>query len=150
MRVALALMVLATACGSPVGATGSTAPTAVATSPAACEPTSSRDAVGVLTANGVFGVIGDTSTFSAVAMNERLVIVHKGAKEQDTLALQFNSVGNSSPATSVFYGVGARARPNPWGGYAFEAGWKPIGFAGSCWRVIADGQDTGLVLFVRP
>ena len=97
-------MVLATACGSPVGATGSTAPTAVATSPAACEPTSSRDAVGVLTANGVFGVIGDTSTFSAVAMNERLVIVHKGAKEQDTLALQFNSVGNSSPATSVRHG----------------------------------------------
>jgi hypothetical protein len=25
-----------------------------------------------------------------------------------------------------------------------------IGFAGSCWRVIANGEDTGLVLFVRP
>jgi len=104
----------------------------------------------VLTANGVFGVLGDTSTFSAIAMNEPLVIVHKGAKEQDTLALQFNGIGNSSPATSVSYGVGARARPNPWGAFAFEAGWKPIGFAGSCWRVIADGEDTGLVLFVRP
>lgn len=87
---------------------------------------------------------------SAIAMNQPLVIVHKGAQEQDTLALHFNSVGNSSRATSVWYGVGARARPNAWGEFAFEAGWKPIGFPGSCWRVIANGEDTGLVLFVRP
>jgi hypothetical protein len=106
--------------------------------------------VGVLTANGVFGVLGDTSTFSAIAMNEPLVLVHRNAKEQDTLALTFENIGRSSPATSVWYDVGARARPNPWGDFVFEAGWKPIGFAGSCWRVIADGEDTGLVLSVRP
>jgi hypothetical protein len=141
---------LASACGSTLGATSASAPTPSATSATTCQPTSSRDADGVFTSNGVYGVLGDTSMASAIAMNEPLVIVHKGAKAQDTLALQFNSVGNSSPATSVWYGVGARARPNAWSEFAFEAGWKPIGFAGSCWRLIADGDDTGLVLSVRP
>ena len=150
MRAACAVILLVTACGSSVGATGSIAPTSQTSSATACEPTSYRDPTGVVTANGVFGVLGDTSTFSAIAMNEPLVILHQGAKEQDTLALHFNSVGNSSPATSVSYSVVARARVNPWGAVAFEAGWKPIGFAGSCWRVIANGEDTGLVLFVRP
>ena len=138
------------ACASPAGASGSNAPTPSGTSAAACQPTSYRDASGVLTADGVFGVLGDTSTFSAVAMNEPLVIVHRGATEQDVLALNFSDIGNSSPASSVWYGVGAKARANPWGPFVFEAGWKPIGFAGSCWRVIADGKDTGLVLEVRP
>ena len=87
---------------------------------------------------------------SAIAMNESLVIVHRGAKEQDTLDLRFDDIGHSSPATWVSYRVGARTRANPWSEFAFEAGWKPIGFAGSCWRVVADGADTGLVLFVRP
>jgi hypothetical protein len=150
MRAAFAVMLLVTACGSSVGATGSIAPTSRASSATPCEPTSYRDATGVVTANGVFGVLGDTSTFSAIAMNEPLVILHQGAKEQDVIALHFNDIGNSSPATAVSYGVGARARPNPWGAFVFEAGWKPIGFAGSCWRVIANGEDTGLVLFVRP
>lgn len=150
MRGALVLMLLVTACAPSLGATGSNAPTPSATSATTCQPTSSRDAAGVLTANGVYGVLGDTSIASVIAMNEPLVIVHKGAKEQDTLALHFNSVGNSSPATSVSYSVVGRARVSPWGAVAFEAGWKPIGFAGSCWRVIADGEDTGLVLFVRP
>ena len=143
-------MALVAACGSPAGATRSSAPTERGTTATSCQPTSSRDASGVLTANGVFGVLGETSTFSVIALNEPLVIVHQGAKEQDVLALHFNDIGNSSPARSVSYGVGARARPNPWGAFAFEAGWKPIGFAGSCWRVIADDEDTGLVLFVRP
>jgi hypothetical protein len=148
MRAALALMVLVTACGSSLGATNSSAPTS--RSPTACEPTSYRDASGVLTADGVFGVLGETSTSSATSMNEPLVILRRGAKEQDEIALRFDNIGRSSPATSVSYNVVARAHVNPWSASAFEAGWKPIGFAGSCWRVIANGKDTGLVLFVRP
>ena len=147
MRAALALMLLMAGCGSSLGAADSSAPAPSATR---CEPTSSRDAAGVLTANGTFGVLGDTAMSSATAMNEPLVIVHRGAREQDQLALRFDDIGHSSPATWVSYGVVARDRENPWGAVAFEAGWKPIGFAGSCWRVLADGEDTGLVLFVRP
>lgn len=149
MRAALALMLLVTACGPSLGASGSSAPTLPAPA-TTCEPTSNRDAAGVLTANGVFGVLGDTTMSSAIAMNEPLVIVHRGAKGQDGLALRFDDIGHSSPATWVSYSVVARDHDNPWGAFAFEAGWKPIGFAASCWRVIADGEDTGLVLFVRP
>jgi hypothetical protein len=143
-------MLFVTACGSTVGAASSRAPASPLPSGSACEPTSRKDSTGVVTTNGVFGVLGDAAMSSAIAMNEALVIVHRGAKEQDSLALRFEDIGHSSPATSVWYSVVARDRPNPWGSVAFEAGWKPIGFAGSCWRVLADGEDTGLVLFVRP
>jgi hypothetical protein len=143
-------MLLVTGCGSSLGADASTAPTATAPSATACEPTSHKDSTGVLTADGVFGVVGETVMSSAVAMNEPLLIVRRGAKERDSLVLRFDDIGHSSPATWVSYSVLARDRENTWNAVAFEAGWKPIGFAGSCWRVIADGEDTGLVLFVRP
>lgn len=132
--------------GSPSPAQGSTA-TATA---ASCAPTTSRDAAGVITANGTFGVVGDTSTPSATAMNEPLLIVRRGAVAGDRLDLRFVQLAHSAPATWVEYGVQAQTHPSPWGAVTFEAGWKPIGFAGSCWRVLADGADTGLVLFVRP
>src|SRR2546428_3133758 len=148
VRAALALMLLVTACGPSLGATGSNAP--ISAAPATmCEPTSSRDAAGVLTANGVFGVLGDTTMSSAIAMNEPLVIVHRGAKAQDGLALRFDDIGHSSPATWVSYSVVARDHDNPWGAFAFEAGWKPIGFAASCWRAIGGGGGTGPRVFVR-
>src|ERR1700730_7808771 len=150
MRAALILMLLVTACSPSLGATASNAPTPPATSATTCHPTSSRDASGVLTVDGMFGVLGETSTQSATAMNDPLVILRRGAKEQDEIALVFNDIGRSSPATSVSYSVVGRARVNPWGAVTFDAGWKPIGFAGSGWRVIAGGEDTGLVLFVRP
>lgn len=118
--------------------------------PAACAPTTSRDAAGVITANGTFGVVGDTSTPSATAMNEPLLVVRRGAVAGDRLDLRFVQLAESAPATWVEYGVQARTHPSPWGEVTFEAGWKPIGFAGSCWRVLADGADTGLVLEVRP
>jgi hypothetical protein len=150
VRPLITLILLTAACSSPVGATGSKTPTSPSPSTTSCQPTSSRDTSGVLTANGVFGVLAATTMSSVIAMNEPLVIVHRGAKEQDGLALHFNDIGHPSPATSVWYSVVARDHQNPWGEFAFEAGWKPIGFAGSCWRVFADGEDTGLVLFVRP
>jgi len=153
MRAALFLTACLVACApAPLGAQSSppTASASAPLSPGSCQPTSSRDAAGVLTANGTYGVLGDTSMFSAIAMNEPLVIVHRDAKAQDGLALRFEDIGHSSPATWVEYSVVARDRQTPWGAFAFEAGWKPIGFAGSCWRVIANGEDTGLVLFVRP
>ena len=154
MRAALFLTALLVGCGSSAGATRSSPPAATAStplySPGGCQPTSDRDSSGVLTVDSVVGVLGDTSTPSGTAMNEPLVIVRRGAQDSDHIALRFDNIGGSAPATWVSYGVGARARPNPWGQFVFEAGWKPIGFPGSCWQLNVDGTDTGLVLEVRP
>ena len=159
MRVPLALSLLIAACGSSVSVDESVSPTGAppastaSSSPSAattCQPTTSRDSSGVITANGAIGVLGEASTPSDTAANDYLVIVRRGAQEHEQIALQFDDIGHTSPATWVSYRVVATTRTNPWGHLVFEAGWKPIGFAGSCWRVIADGQDTGLVLFVRP
>jgi hypothetical protein len=150
MRAALALVMFVTACGSSLGVAGESASTSPPPSATTCEPTTRKDATGVITANGIFGLLGETTMSSAIAMNEPLQIVHRGAKPQDGLALRFDDIGHSSRATWVSYSVVGQDRENPWGAVTFEAGWKPISFPGSCWRVIADGEDTGLVLFVRP
>jgi hypothetical protein len=83
-------------------------------------------------------------------MNDYLVIVRRGARDSDQIVVRFDYVSGSAPPTRVSYGVSAKIRPNPWGQFAFEAPWKPIGFPGSCWRLMVDGTDTGLVLEVRP
>jgi hypothetical protein len=152
MRLALLLTAFLLACASLPEAARSSPPATTASTPsnssAGCHPTTTRDASGVLTANGVVGVLGDTSTPSGSAMTDHLVIVRRGAQLADNIALRFDSVGG--PATSVTYGVSAKVAPNPWGQFVFEAGWKPIGFSGSCWQLKIDGTDTGLVLEVRP
>ena len=156
MRVLLAISALLVGCGGTPSADAAQGSPSTAPAPretaaaAACAPTTSRDAAGAITANGTFGVVGDTSTPSATAMNEPLLVVRRGAVAGDRLDLRFVQLAQSAPATWVEYGVQARTHPSPWGEVTFEAGWKPIGFAGSCWRVLADGADTGLVLEVRP
>ena len=150
MRGALVLMLLVTACGSSLGVTGSSAPSSPSPSATVCEPTTYRDTSGVVTANGTIGIVGDASTSSDTAMYDYLVVVRRGAQEHEQIALEFHDIGHTSPATWVAYRVVATARSNPWGDLIFQAGWKPIGFAGSCWRLIADGEDTGLILEVRP
>jgi hypothetical protein len=104
----------------------------------------------VITADGKIGVIGDTSTPSATAMEEPLLIVRRGTIEADRVALRFQNIASSAPASWVDYAVTAHRAPSAWGAFTFEAGWKPIGFAGSCWRLIVDGTDSGLVLYVQP
>jgi hypothetical protein len=104
----------------------------------------------VITADGKIGVVGETSTPAATAMDEPLLIVRRGTVERDRVALRFQNLESSAPATWVDYGVTAHPRPSPWGAFTFEAGWKPIGFAGSCWRLLIDGTDSGLILYVRP
>lgn len=130
--------------------------TAVATAPVRatpvvsepCERTTKRDPSGVVTIDGTIGIIGDT--FSASA-DGTLLIVRRGAKSGDSISLRFTRT--TGPAMSVSYGALAadQKSPTPWGDQvAFAAGWKPIGFAGSCWRLSVDGADTGLVLAVGP
>jgi hypothetical protein len=156
MRVALALSLFLVArgssesAGSPPSALRSSGPSVAPAAAATCQSTTTRDATGVITANGLIGVLGDTSTRSATAMNEPLLLVRRGTVEGDRIALRFENVGRFAPATWVDYGVVAHPVPSPWGAFTFEAGWKPIGFAGSCWLLVVVGVASGLVLEVRP
>src|SRR6267378_5043702 len=131
MRAALLLTAFLVACASSLEAARSS-PTASTPlySSGGCQPTSNRDSSGVLTLDGLVGVVGDTSTPSGNAMNDYLVIVRRGAQDSDQIALRFDYVSGSAPPTRVSYGVSAKIRPNPWGQFAFEAPWKPIGFPG--------------------
>lgn len=116
-----------------------------------CVPTTTRDASGVITAGGTVGLIGTTVTSEAtMAADEPILLVRRGARPDDQVVLRFDNIGNSAPATWVSYGATARLHQNAWSAFAFEFGWKPIGFAGSCWRLVVDNVDSGLVLHVRP
>jgi hypothetical protein len=113
-----------------------------------CVPTTTRDTSGVITTDGRIGIVGETFTHSG---DGSFLILRRGAVPGETASLQFTQIGTSAPATWVQYSSSAdpQAQGTPWGDQvAFAAGWKPIAFAGSCWRLIVDGTDSGLVLEV--
>ena len=113
-----------------------------------CKPTITRDASGVITVDGNIGMVGETLTHSG---DGSFLILRRGAVLGEIASLQFTQIGSSAPATWVQYSSSAdpQASRTPWGDQvAFAAGWKPIAFAGSCWRLIVDGTDTGIVLEV--
>jgi hypothetical protein len=115
---------------------------------AACQRTTTRDASGVITVDGNLGIVGDTFTRSG---DGSFLVVRRGAVAGDGASLQFTQIGTTAPATWVRYHVTASTQGSktPWGdAVAFPAGWKPIAFAKSCWRLIVDGTDSGLVLAV--
>lgn len=114
-----------------------------------CPRTVSTDASGVTSTDGRFGMAGETYA-SATAVNDSFVLVRRGAAVGDQATVTFPQVGSSAPASSVWYGVTASPRQTPWGSAAFALGVKPIGFANSCWRVLIDGVDTGIVLAIGP
>jgi hypothetical protein len=113
-----------------------------------CDPTITRDASGVITADGKIGIVGETFTRSG---DGSFLVLRRGAVLGELASLQFTQIGSSAPATWVQYSSSAdpQSSRTPWGDQvAFAAGWKPIAFAGSCWRLIVDGTDSGLVLEV--
>lgn len=117
---------------------------------AECPATTTRDASGVITVDGKIGIVGETSTPSG---DGSFLVLRRGAIAGETASLQFTQIGTSAPATWVQYGSAADPQPSPtpWGDpVAFAAGWKPIAFESSCWRLIVDGADSGLVLKVGP
>ena len=124
----------------------------------ACPRTRSADAFGVITSDGATGIIDRTfGSASAVSLGDAFVMVRRGSVVGQNVAVEFRQIGTSAPATWVAYTVTAEARPTPagvlatpWDGAAFKLGVKPIGFADSCWRLIVDGADTGIVLQVGP
>ncbi len=101
----------------------------------------------MITANGTFGIVGETFALRDL-LNGGTAIVRRGAMFGDELQVQFDQVSTTAPAKWVAYGVPATFAPNPWGDVAFRIGWKPIAFEDSCWRVVANGIDTGIVLGV--
>lgn len=123
-----------------------------------CPRTRSTDTFGVITSDGLTGVIDRTyGSASAVALGDTFVMVRRGSVVGQNVAVEFRQVGTSAPATWVAYTGTAEARPTaagvratPWDGAGFKLPVKPIGFAGSCWRLIVDGADTGIVLQVGP
>lgn len=117
---------------------------------AGCPRTRSTDAAGVTTSNGVIGIVGETYASSA-AFNDSFVMVRRAATLGERVAVVFEQVPPiTAPAMSVSYGVPASPRTTAWGDIAFELGVKPIGFPNSCWRLVVDGADSGIVLFVGP
>ena len=124
----------------------------------ACPRTLGTDAFGVITSDGTTGIIDRTyGSASAVALGDAFVMVRRGSVVGENVAVEFRQIGTSAPAAWVAYTVRAEARPTPagvratpWDGAAFKLFVKPIGFADSCWRLIVDGADTGIVLQVGP
>jgi hypothetical protein len=112
-----------------------------------CEPSRAKDALGVITTDGRFGIVGDPFTFGE-DMNGAFWLVRKGAMVQDSVALHFVQTSGKAPATWVEYNAAASPHNTPWGDVAFKVGWKPISFSDSCWRVVVDGIETGLVVAV--
>lgn len=110
----------------------------------------------MITADGQVGIL-DRTDMNASALNDAFVMVRRGAAVGDRAAVEFRQIGTGAPASSVSYTVAADPRPTrpgvvatPWDGAAFKLGVKPIGFANSCWRLIVNGADSGIVLFVGP
>lgn len=118
-----------------------------ATPVAGCEPTRTRDATGVITSDGRTGIVGDTFAVGDL-LGGGPRIVRRGTIPGDQISLRFDRIDVFAPATKVFYGATATALTTPWGGAAFPFGWKPIAFEDSCWRLIVDEVDTGIVLAV--
>ena len=151
MRKLTLLAALLAACVSPAAASRATptpSPTPTQAVAPTCEPTRSHDAAGVITPGGRFGVVGDTSTYGG-DMNGGFWLVRSGAQVGDRVALHFEQIGSAAPAKWVEYGVTASSRTTPWGDAAFSVGWKPISFSDSCWSLVVDGVNTGIVLAVR-
>lgn len=118
-----------------------------ATPVAGCDPTRLRDSSGVITKDGRIGIVGETFAVGDLRSGGPH-IVRRGAIPGDQISLRFDRIDISVPATKVFYGSTATALTTPWGDAAFPFGWKPIAFEDSCWRLIVDEVDTGIVLAV--
>ncbi len=121
-------------------------PVPVPAFPAGCHPTNSRDATGIVTIDGQYGIEGST-VLSASGPNDAFILVRRGASLADRVAVDLVRIAGDAP-TAVSYAVRVSAHRTAWGSLAFSLGVKPIAFADSCWRLIVDGTDTGLVLAV--
>jgi len=154
VRSLIVLGLLFVACANPAVtrttppvATPTIAPTSTREVTLTCEPTRTKDALGVVTVDGRSGIVGDAFTFGG-DINGVFLLVRRGAVVGDSVALHFVQTTGKAPATTVDYNAAASPRTTPWGDVAFKVGWKPISFSDSCWRLVVDGTDTGLVVAV--
>jgi len=117
-----------------------------------CPRTRTTDASGVITSNGLIGMVGTTQGTASNALTDAGTfgwLVRNGAKLGESVAVTFQQIGRGhAPASSVSYGIPAVPRQTAWGDIAFDMHYKPIGFADSCWRLFVNGVDSGIVLFL--
>ena len=121
-----------------------------------CQWTRITDQWGVITVDGKTGIL-DRTYASAADVNGGWVMVRRGTAVGERISVRFDQIGTSAPAKWVAYEDLAEPRPTqpgiaatPWDGAAFTLGHKPVAFDNSCWRLIVNGADTGIVLFVGP
>lgn len=154
--IALLFLAACSTAGAPVAHPIATASPVAPSSPTArpsptgvagCAPTATRDTSGVITNDGRVGIVGETFAVGDL-LNGGTHVVRRGAITGDQIAVRFDQIGRTAPATWVAYGVTAAPLATPWGDAAFMIGWKPIAFEDSCWRLVVDGVDTGIVLAV--
>ena len=113
---------------------------------ASCPRTQTTDASGVVTRDGVFGIEGDTLLPADEDLTFRLL--RRGANIGESITVRFDQLGTNAPAQWVEYSVTASRQPTSWGTLAFALAVKPIAFRNSCWRLLVNGADTGLVVAV--
>ena len=101
----------------------------------------------MITKDGRTGIVGETFAVGDL-LNGGTHVVRRGNIVGDEITVRFEQIGNAAPATWVEGAVPAVAFMTPWGDAAFRIGWKPIAFEDSCWRLLIDGADTGIVLAV--
>ena len=154
--IALLLLAACSTAGSavahPIATASPTAPPSPTARPsptpvAGCAPTVTRDTSGVITNDGRIGIVGETFAVGDL-LNEGTHVVRRGAITGDRIEVRFDQIGRTAPATWVGYGVTAAPLATSWADAAFMIPWKPIGFEDSCWRLVVDGADTGIVLAV--
>lgn len=116
-----------------------------------CPRTRTTDHSGVITTTGLVGITGTTVGRASDIDGSFGWMVRRGATTVgQRVAVVFRQIGSSAPASSVSFDIPAVPHQTAWGDLAFSMGYKPIGFANSCWRLIVDGADSGIVLFVGP
>jgi hypothetical protein len=152
MRLLVLVAALLTACSADGSTAAPTSPPSVTPGPSAtpvpgCEPTRARDDLGVTTTNGRIGIAGETFAVGDL-LNGGIHVLRRGSIVGDEMSVRFDQIGSTAPATWVAYSVTATSLATPWGEAAFMIGWKPIAFEDSCWRLVVDDADTGIVLAV--
>lgn len=123
------------------------------TASANCPRSRARDGQGVITSDGSTGILPDTY-MSASDMNASFLMLRRSTVLGQRVAVEFRQIGSSAPASKVWYSVSAEhpvsVPHSGWSDLGFSLGVKPIAFENSCWRLLVDGIDTGLVLFIGP
>jgi hypothetical protein len=114
----------------------------------ACRPTTMRDAAGVLTTTGQFGLIGSASP----SESDQITVVWRNGGINEYLEVTAFGLDPATESTWVQWPAMGSKSATPWGDVGYLVGLKPIGRPGTCWRLVPIGSrmEDGVVIEVRP